>query len=655
MWFNNRFFSKKSFSRRLVLNLSVIILLTFCLSGYVSYTIHLKLFTSELSKQFYKANEQATARLDLQIRDIYRLSNYIVFHPYVQEVLQRSALSKVRETYTQISDQDELNRLLNQVKNDEPKLYSMYLFDLQDNGFYFSGPSSRFIPLDKETYDTIKVKLRSTTGDLIWFPMQIPSSVESSGYRKMIAAARYMKSKELEIYGVMAMLFDQSLFSEDLQGLINNENANVYLYDGQDRLVYTDITTPYELTPLSVLDAETVVEDQGESYLYAKSRSNQADFKLVSRVSLSDIRDRSRIIFQVALYLGLLSMLLSAILVTVAGQRMLKPLKQLIIGMRRVKEGDFTAQVEIKTEDELAYMGQVFNGMATNINVLIKEVYERELSEREAELTALQAQINPHFLYNTLDTIYWKLYLQNDRDNAELVVSLSEMLRYALEPARTKTTLGEEIHQVRNYLAIQSARFSEELETIIQIDKEVESCQIARLLLQPLVENAFIHGFADKLNDRILLIKAYRGAENRSISKSLPRKHELIKPDRSDSSVSLLQSGGYASDLLVIEVIDNGCGMDEEQLSRLLEATAAETKWGMVNSQQEAHPHKRNRVGVRSVLRRIDLIYGKPYRAEIQSVQGQGTTVTLLLPFDAFQPEELIIGGEPDEGKAADC
>ncbi|MFX3634446.1 MAG: sensor histidine kinase, partial [Candidatus Pristimantibacillus sp.] len=315
----------------------------------MSYKIHLKLFTSELSKQFYKANEQAAARLDLQIRDIYRLSNYIVFHPYVQEVLQRSALSKVRETYTQLSDQDELNRLLNQVKNDEPKLYSMYLFDLQDNGFYFSGPSTVLLPLDKEVYNSVKLKLQSTSGDLVWFPMQLPSLVETSGYRNMILAARYMKSKDLEIYGVMVMLFDQSLFSEDLQGLINTENANVFLYDKQDRLVYTDIAKPLDLLPLSALDAQTVVEDRGESYLYAKSRSDQVDFKLVSRVSLSDIRDKSEIIFQIAIYLGLLSMLLSAILVTVAGQRLLRPLKQLILGMRRVKEGDFTTQIEIKT------------------------------------------------------------------------------------------------------------------------------------------------------------------------------------------------------------------------------------------------------------------------------------------------------------------
>jgi two-component system sensor histidine kinase YesM len=626
MLFKNRFFSKRSFSRRLVLNLSVIILLTFCLSGYVSYRIHLKLFTTEISKQFYKANEQAAARLDLQIRDIYRLSNYIVFHPYVQQVLQRSALSKVRETYTQISDQDELNRLLNQVKNDEPKLYSMYLFDLQDNGFYFSGPSSSFLPLDKETYDSIKIKLQSTSGDLIWLPLQIPSLIETSGSRDVIAAARYMKSKDLEIYGVMVMQFDQSLFSEDLQGLINNEKANVFLYDKGDRLVYTDITKPANLIPLSELDAETVVEDQGESYLYAKSKSDQVDFKLVSRVSLNDIRGKSAIIFQIAIYLGLLSMLLSAILVMVAGQRLLKPLKQLINGMRRIKEGDFTTQIEVKTEDELAYIGQVFNGMATNINALIKEVYERELSEREAELTALQAQLNPHFLYNTLDTIYWKLYLQDERETAGLVVSLSEMLRYGLEPARTQTTLGEEIHQVRNYLAIQSARFSEDLDTIIQIDKEVEACQIARLLLQPLVENVFIHAFANKLHGRVLLIKAYK---------------QLV-----------LHNPG----LLVIEIIDNGCGMDKEQLSRLAAVADPEAypdRPDKLDSQQEDHAQKRNRVGIRSVLRRIALIYGKPYRAEIHSIPNQGTTVTLLLPFETIRQGELTRGGESDEGNDA--
>lgn len=610
---------RQSFSRRLIIYLSGMMMLTFCISGYVSYRIHMHLFTAELSKQFRKANEQAAARLDLQVRDIYRISNYIVFNPYVQQVLQRSAQSKERESYTQITDQDELNTLLNQIKIDEPKLYSMYLFDLNDNGFFFSNPLAGMWPLDKATHVAIKDRLAHTSGDLYWFPMKVPSAFEDSGVREVIAAARYMKTKNLEVYGIMVAIFDPTLFSEDLQGLIERDKANVYLYDKQDRLVYSDIPMTSEVASMRLSAGEELVDDgTGEPYLYVKSRSGQADFKLVSRVSLEEMQKQSAIIIQVAATLGVVSVLVGALIVTIAGNRLLRPLKQLIAGMKRVKDGDFSTQIAVRTEDELAYIGQMFNHMASNIEALIKEVYLRQLSEREAELTALQAQLNPHFMYNSLDTIYWKLYLKGERETARLVVSLSGLLRYALEPAAAQTTLGEEIRQIRAYLTIQSERFSEELETFIHVDPELEQCAMARLLLQPLVENVFVHAFADKPAGRVLRIKASKAADPEEAFARPP--HER----------------------LVIEVIDNGCGIEPERVRHIVQGLP-----------DEREPNEPPPIGVRNVIRRVDLMYGKPYGVTIQSEPGSGTTVTLVLPYKReTQPKER---GVRDEGKAAYC
>jgi two-component system sensor histidine kinase YesM len=123
------------------------------------------------------------------------------------------------------------------------------------------------------------------------------------------------------------------------------------------------------------------------------------------------LANQSRVIFQIAFYSGFASVICASLLIFFTGKRLLRPLHMLVQGMTRLRGGKFDTRIRISTQDELAFLGQSFNEMAANIEALVKEVYERKLHEREAELTALQAQLNPHFLYNTLDTIYNEIIL----------------------------------------------------------------------------------------------------------------------------------------------------------------------------------------------------------------------------------------------------
>lgn len=605
--------TRKSFFRRIIIHMSLIIMLTFVVSAYVSYRINVGLFTEEVSKQFTKANEQAAARLDLQIRDISRISNFIVFHPYVEQVLRRSAELEVRESHTQISDQDELNQLLYQVRGDENKLYSMFLYDMKDNSFFFHVSPAASSFLDKDVYENIKWQLADSSGNLVWFPIELPSAVDSSGYRNFFIAARYMKNRSYEQYGTLVMLFDQSLFSQDLNSLVRDEQANVFLFDRQDQLVYTDLPdNEWSRIPVVAdLQGQDIIEEDGTSYLYVKSRSRIMDFALVSRVSLDSLKAKSSVIFKVSASVGTVGIMLAVVMLFWSGKRLLRPLKELVQSMRRMREGNFETRVAVRTDDELAYIGQSFNSMAENLNLLIREVYERQLSEREAELTALQAQLNPHFLHNTLDTIYWELYLQGAHDTSRLVVSLSDMLRYALEPADSETTLSEELRQIRNYLTIQNTRYGDGLETIVQVEEGAGTANIPRLILQPLVENVFVHAFADKLAARVLIIKASRQSGS-AIGEEQPME----------------RSG------LLIEIIDNGKGMEQAEIQRILSSASA-PRSERRRAEEPVVGNKSVHIGIRSVIRRLNLIYGDPYGLKIESRAGAGTTIRLLLPLES--------------------
>ncbi|MFS0723104.1 sensor histidine kinase [Paenibacillus sp. 1P07SE] len=605
---------KGSFSSRIMLHMALIIMFTFLVSGYISYRITVNLFSEVVSNQFSKANEQAAARIDLQIRDIYRISNFIVFNPYVEQVLRRSAETDERESHTQISNQDELNKMLYQVKNDENKFYSMFLYDNKDNSFFFHFSAVARSSLRQEVYEEVKMRLADSSGNLVWFPIALQSSVEDSGYRHFFVAARYMKNKDFDQYGTMVMLFDRSLFSEDLGELVSDEKANVFLYDRQDSLVYTDQQDqdPSRIPDPAELGAQEIVQENGISYLYAKSRSREMGFSLVSRVALDSIQEKSSVVLKISTAVGAVGVLLAVLLLYWSGKRLFKPLSMLVHGMKRMRGGNLETRVAIDTSDELAYIGQSFNSMAENVNTLVREVYERQLNEREAELTALQTQLNPHFLHNTLDTIYWQLYLKDEMETAKLVVSLSDMLRYALEPADTETLLSDELAQIRNYLTIQSSRHGEELETIIQMGPGAEQAKVPRLILQPLVENVFVHAFADKLTSRVLIIHA-----------SIDREFKLES------------ASGERHGVLRIDIIDNGKGMDEKEMSDIVaSAMAPRATEGPVVGR------KRTPIGIRSVIRRLNLIYGEPYGLKMESKPGAGTKIRLLLPIE--QGEESV-------------
>ncbi|MOA03008.1 Sensor histidine kinase YpdA [compost metagenome] len=232
--------------------------------------------------------------------------------------------------------------------------------------------------------------------------------------------------------------------------------------------------------------------------------------------------------------------------------------------MTQVRAGKFDTRIAINSRDEFGFIGEKFNQMTEQIDTLIREVYQRELSEKEAELKAIQAQLNPHFMYNTLGMFVWKFYALGDEKSAQLVNSLSEMLQYTLEPARHLTTLRDELKQIDHYLNIQKARYSEVLTTEIYAPEHLLDCRIIRLLIQPIVENAIVHAFQNKKTDRHLSITVQR--------------------ERSQVSDQLF---------LIIDIIDNGCGMEAEKIEQILSVT----------SYSKDQVNQREGIGLRSVIR----------------------------------------------------
>ncbi|WP_168123960.1 sensor histidine kinase [Paenibacillus sp. HB172176] len=558
---------------KVILRLAVILSIVFLVSGYITYSLHVKIAREEVRDQFSHTVNQMMYTIDKRVEGSYKLSDQIIFNTQIVSYLPLEEYD-----YNVLQS---MQRILDRVMISEPQLLSIKLFN---NDGQQIQPANSFLsrPLNQESYQKIVEKLEHTDGELIWYRTTMESLLdmpESKG--ELIVAARWMKRENLENYGILVFLFHERYFMNELQNMMKDVSGNTYLLNREESLLYTD---DKQFRDVSKLRME-LAENTGTP-IFSSASSSFTGFELIVSTSFSTLKEKSRNLLNVSFYSAFAGIGLSALLVLFAMQKLFLPLNELVIAMRRVRKGDLGMKVRIQTHDELAYIGDSFNNMLEHLNTLIKEVYEKQLREREAELKALQAQLNPHFLYNTLDMIYWRLYLQEDRENAELIISLSDMLRYSLEPSRKVTKVEDELKQISNYLRIQSVRFEDSLDLCQHIGDDVMKCRIAPLLIQPLVENVFIHAFKDARNERCRLdIRIYKA------------------PDREQ---------------LVIEVSDNGGGMTPERRKQLLSSASISD---------------RTHLGIQSVIRRIALIYGEPYGLEIESEEGRGTTMRLRLPY----------------------
>ena len=215
--------------------------------------------------------------------------------------------------------------------------------------------------------------------------------------------------------------------------------------------------------------------------------------------------------------------------------------------------------------------------MIGEIKRLVNEVYEEKMAQKTAEIKALQAQINPHFLYNTLDTINWMLLDRGEDDISDIIVNLGDLLKYSISGSSTEVPLKEEIKYIQSYLEIQKCRMEDRLEYSISIAENCMECRCPKLLLQPIVENAIKHGIEPLARGGKIEIEAFLGREGLNI---------LLK--------------------------DNGKGMEEEEIEKIQSGKA--------------------NIGLNNVMKRIQLLYGPEYGIRILSKVSEGTEVDLRIP-----------------------
>ena len=329
--------------------------------------------------------------------------------------------------------------------------------------------------------------------------------------------------------------------------------------------------------------------DKENIYIYCEgSFSKCGIYASVKRsVVLSDLMQMKKYILGITAILGM-SALLAAVYIS---RIVCRPVEKLMTAMKAVSDGEMNTRAEVISKDEIGLAAEEFNRMLDRIEELIRQLIEEEKKKKDAELEALQCQITPHFMYNTLNSVKCYAMIHGQKEIAEVIDDFVELLQTCIRKKGTFLTVAEEIQILKNYIHLQEFRNGEAYQVEYKIEREAEQCQIPRLILQPLVENSLIHGLDLKNHRNQLTIEA-----------------------------------STVGSRLYMKIKDNGRGMTAEQIAALLQKKGKKTK-GLTA------------VGIPNIQERLELYYGKQAKLTLDS-STEGTTAVIYLPVTRNEEEE---------------
>ena len=388
--------------------------------------------------------------------------------------------------------------------------------------------------------------------------------------------------------GYINIVYENSYLSDILANNSSKYSGASYVVNTHGRIMvankegYVGENFPVKLSDIRESNTSRYDMFSSTQAFYFVGNEMPNGWSLVQTVSVKEFNKEMNHLIVLAAGIVLLVLGISLGFVWYVTSRIAHPAKELMESMKTLAKDNEYPRVKIVSNDEIGMIGLEYNKMAENIETLIEKVYKMELTQKQAELEFLQMQINPHFLYNALDTISWMALAKGNMDVSEMTIALAELLRATIKK-ESFITLREEMNTVKDYLLIQQERFGDKISAEYFVEEDAYSCMVPNFILQPVIENAIIHGLEPKIE---------KGKVSINIS--------------------------IQDEFLTFLVEDNGVGMDEKEILDLYK------KCRENNTKQS--------IGLKNVYRRLLLCYGEASMLKIESKKEQGTRISFLIP-----------------------
>jgi two-component system sensor histidine kinase YesM len=581
------FFRFKSIQSTIAVAFSCLIVVTITVIAWMSYNLSTDAVKKNSRDYTYQLMGQVSTNIDSYINYMENISQMVLSNYDIKEYL-------LKQVYLGESGKEDLKQKisfqLNTVLNTRQDISSILIF----------GTNGEIIPYN----ENIALNPHVDPTEQSWYKKAIEAKgkvvISSSHVQNMILndyTSVISLSRELnsdvggEKLGVLLVDLNYSVINDICNKIKLGNKGYVFIVDADGNIVYhpeqQKINNHQKVELISQVmrtPGSSFVTSEGiNSRMYTIKASQSTGWKIVGVAYVDELVSNKHDLQKYTFFGGIGFLLIAVMLSIILSLRISRPIKHLERSMKEVEKGNFDIQVDIQSSNEIGHLSNRFNRMTTEIKeLMLQNVKEQEL-KRKSELQALQAQINPHFLYNTLDSIIWMAELKKSKEVILMTASLAKLFRLSISKGQEFTSIFSEIEHIQSYLTIQKMRYKSKMDFEINVDKSILSYKVIKIVLQPLVENAIYHGIKNKAGVGSVQITGIRKGNS-----------------------------------ILLQVIDNGIGMSAEEINDMYRKTRI-SKHG-------------SGIGVQNVNQRIKLHFGDEYGLRFESELGQGTTVNIWLP-----------------------
>ncbi len=410
-----------------------------------------------------------------------------------------------------------------------------------------------------------------------------------------------------EVKGYVIATIVKDNFDHMLKGLGKEQEGVIYVMDDFREIVYFSSESYSEEivnAGKALFKMEAPCMSIEEDSFYYLDYNEECNLYIMYRQPMAFLNDMKNYVLGIAVLTGIFSVLVCLVLSYYFSRLIYKPIQRMQLAIGEIKKGNYETQIEVNSDDELGQLSESFNAMSKHLIDNTERLIQRERELSDSNIKMMQAQLNPHFLYNTLDTMKWMAKENGLPELGSMASNLAQILRMSIS-ARPIIRLSQEIALVEAYTEIQKIRFEDKFELIVDIPEELEDCMIPKLTLQPIVENAIIHGLADCETGTVL------------VQASVVKGTDRFQAAATDGSALDLER-----EIIQILVQDDGAGMTAEEVEQLNET--GQTAKGRTSGHES--------IGYNNVDAIIRLHYGEQYGLYTESEKGIGTKVYLSLP-----------------------
>jgi len=586
-----KIYKNLSIRNKLISTLFVQILIPLFLIGYLSYKNSESIINENSTNYSRDILNMIQLRLDDYTDNLTNISQDLLYEDKIYTAIKNSTDSD--DPIQQYEYENTINSYLKMVVISRPEIRSICIFS-NDSKEYYQDDNTREAGSSADIpYSDMLVKARQMKGK------PYIHVVSENKKAKAIYLVRQINDRDnFGELGLLVIKVKTELIDEVYQGLTGNLQNIMILSPDMD-LIASKVND--DLSVYSGILSDKINGESGElideqsglfvSYITLKNTG----WKVVAYATLGELYKDANMLRRNIIMLCAIVILVLTVLTIFISFDIVKPINRLVKGMKKVQSGESNVHIKDDRGDELGFLNKAFNEMSSEINHLVNWVYREQLTRKEAELKALQSQINPHFLFNTLEAINWLAQLNNVPEISSTVSDLSDLMEGSIGRDDRLITIKEEFTYADKYISLQKRRFGDRIELVKNIQPEVNSIKIPRLLIQPLIENAVYHG---------------------------------IERIRSKGVITL--NAEKLEDCVSIEVIDNGAGMEREDLEQL------NARLSMDNDTyfKSLSDKKSKSIGIENVNRRIKLFYGESYGLKIESEAGKYTKAVVIIPFN---------------------